>query len=180
ENLEERVNARTRDLQIAADVSRQVTTVLDIERLLQEVVALTAKNYALHTCSVFLPTGDGTELFRAASADFMGKPLDVPGLTSIPVSAEPSVIALAARTQKPVTVSDVNESREYLKLSALERTRSELAIPMLLGNRLLGIFDLQSTSPDRFGEEDLRTLNSLAEQIAVAVRNAQLFSEVGG
>lgn len=178
DNLEERVNARTRDLQIAADVSRQVTTVLDIDQLLQQVVALTAKNYALHACSVFLPSEDGSELFRAASADYMGNPLDVPGLESVPLSTDLSVIALAARTRKPVRVSDTGEGSEYLTLSALERTRSELAIPMLLGNRLLGIFDLQSTSSDRFGEEDLRVLNSLAEQIAVAVRNAQLFSEV--
>jgi len=75
-------------------------------------------------------------------------------------------------------VNDVSDSKVYLSLSALPHTRSELAIPMMLGNRLLGIFDLQSTEPDRFGEDDLRVLNSLAEQIAVAVRNAQLFAEV--
>lgn len=177
EHLEDRVNARTRDLQIAADVSRQVTTVLDIERLLQEVVALTAVNYNLYACSVFLPSQDGTRLVRAASAGGSGEPLDVPALESIASDADPSVIALAARTRKPVTVNDVGESKEYLSLSALPKTRSELAIPMMLGKRLLGIFDLQSTEPDRFGEEDLRVLNSLAEQIAVAVRNAQLFAE---
>ncbi|NLE52959.1 MAG: GAF domain-containing protein [Chloroflexi bacterium] len=178
ENLEDRVSARTRDLQIAADVSRQVTTVLDIEQLLQQVVALTAKNYGLYACSVYLPSEDGRELFQAAGADFVGQPLDVPELRRIPYDADPSVIALAARTRKPVTVNDVGESKEYLSLSALSQTRSELSIPMLLGNRVLGIFDLQSTSPDRFGEEDLRVLNSLAEQIAVAVRNAQLFAQV--
>lgn len=178
EHLEDRVNARTRDLQIAADVSRQVTTVLDIERLLQEVVALTAMNYNLYACSVFLPSQDGTRLVRAASAGPSGQPLDVPALESIASDADPSVIALAARTRKPVTVNDVGESKEYLSLSALSATRSELAIPMMLGKHLLGIFDLQSTEPDRFGEEDLRVLNSLAEQIAVAVRNAQLFAEV--
>lgn len=177
EHLEDRVNARTRDLQIAADVSRQVTTVLDIDRLLQEVVALTAVNYDLYACSVFLPSQDGARLVRAASAGASGRPLDVSALESIASDANPSVIALAARTRKPVTVNDVGDSKEYLSLSALPETRSELAIPMMLGKRLLGIFDLQSTEPDRFGEEDLRVLNSLAEQIAVAVRNAQLFAE---
>src|SRR5690606_22560487 len=119
ENLEDRVSARTRDLQIAADVSRQVTTVLDIEQLLQQVVALTAKNYGLYACSVYLPSEDGRELFQAAGADFVGQPLDVPELRRIPYDADPSVIALAARTRKPVTVNDVGESKEYLSLSAL-------------------------------------------------------------
>lgn len=178
EHLEERVTARTRDLQVAADVSRQVTTVLDIDRLLQEVVTLTAENYNLYACFVFLPSRDGTQLIRAASATASGEPLDAGAIESIAYDADPSVIALAARTRKPVTVNDISDSKIYLSLSALSRTRSELAIPMMLGNRLLGIFDLQSTEPDRFGEDDLRVLNSLAEQIAVAVRNAQLFTEV--
>lgn len=178
EHLEERVSARTRDLQVAADVSRQVTTVLDIDRLLQEVVTLTAQNYNLYACFVFLPSEDGTHLTLAAAGGASNDVLDLSGIESIPYDANPSVIALAARTRKPVTVNDVSDSKVYLSLSALPHTRSELAIPMMLGNRLLGIFDLQSTEPDRFGEDDLRVLNSLAEQIAVAVRNAQLFAEV--
>jgi len=178
EHLEERVSSRTRDLQVAADVSRQVTTVLDIDRLLNEVVTLTAQSYSLHACFVFLPSHDGARLVRAASAGASGETIDASAIDSIAYDADPSVIALAARTRKPVTVNDVSDSKVYLSLSALSRTRSELAIPMMLGNRLLGIFDLQSTEPDRFGEDDLRVLNSLAEQIAVAVRNAQLFTEV--
>ncbi len=178
EHLEERVSARTRDLQVAADVSRQVTTVLDIDRLLQEVVTLTAQNYNLYACFVFLPSEDGSHLTLAAAGGASNDVLDLSGIESIPYDANPSVIALAARTRKPVTVNDVSDSKVYLSLSALPHTRSELAIPMMLGNRLLGIFDLQSTEPDRFGEDDLRVLNSLAEQIAVAVRNAQLFAEV--
>ncbi len=178
EHLEERVSARTRDLQVAADVSRQVTTVLDIDRLLQEVVTLTAQNYNLYACFVFLPSEDGTHLTLAAAGGASNDVLDLSGIESIAYDANPSVIALAARTRKPVTVNDVSDSKVYLSLSALPHTRSELAIPMMLGNRLLGIFDLQSTEPDRFGEDDLRVLNSLAEQIAVAVRNAQLFAEV--
>jgi len=177
EHLEERVTARTRDLQVAADVSRQVTTVLDIDRLLQEVVTLTAENYNLYACFVFLPSRDGTQLIRAASATASGEPLDAGAIESIAYDADPSVIALAARTRKPVTVNDISDSKIYLSLSALSRTRSELAIPMMLGNRLLGIFDLQSTEPDRFGEDDLRVLTRWPADRR-RVRNAQLFTEV--
>ena len=56
-------------------------------------------------------------------------------------------------------------------------TKSELAIPMALGDRIVGVFDVQSEKPNRFGSDDLTVLTTLAEQIAIAVRNAQLFAE---
>ncbi|MBI5959971.1 MAG: GAF domain-containing protein, partial [Chloroflexi bacterium] len=90
---------------------------------------------------------------------------------------QPSVIAQAARTGEAVLVNDVSESSNYMICALCPDTRSELAIPMLLGQRLLGVFDLQARTRHRFNEEDLRVLKALAEQITIAVRNAELFAE---
>jgi signal transduction histidine kinase len=177
DHLEDRVNARTRDLQIAADVSRQITTVLDIDQLLQQVAMLTASSYDLYASFVFLPVENGRRLIQAAGADSDGQVLRLKGFEGLLINAQPSIVALAARSRETVTVNDTTVSPLYLPWDDLPGTRSEVAIPLMLGNRLLGVFDLQSGQPNRFDEEDLRILTSLAEQIAIAVRNAQLFEE---
>jgi signal transduction histidine kinase len=91
--------------------------------------------------------------------------------------ADPSIIARAARSCQPVNVPDVTLSPAFLYMPEFPDTKSELAIPMVLGDNLLGVFDIQSKVPNRFGADDLTVLTTLAEQIAIAVRNAQLFAE---
>ncbi len=177
DHLEERVNARTRDLQIAADVSRQITTVLDIDALLQQVVTLTTQSFDLYAALVFRYDEETNTLVHAASTGADLQPGEYLGIEQIPLAAEPSVIALAARTQEAVTINDVEASPAFRYVPALPNTQSELAIPLTLGDRLLGVFDLQSQHKDHFSEDDRRVLTSLAEQIATAIRNAQLFAE---
>jgi signal transduction histidine kinase len=176
-SLEERVNARTRDLQIASDVSKQLTTVLDIDRLLQQVATLTSTSFGFYSAAVFLLDEEKKMLVPVAASDAAGLALETEEIGDIPLDAEPSVIALVARNREAVTIDDATQSPIYLFLPALPDTRSELAIPMVLGEQLLGVFDLQSEVPNRFNEEDLRVLTALAEQIAIAVRNAQLYTE---
>ncbi len=172
DNLEERVNARTRDLQIASDVSRQITTVLDIEKLLQDVVKLTASSFNFAVVFVYLLDEQRQMLNCAAGANADGQIIEL--RHDIRLNAVPNVIALAARTRELTMVNDVQQSSH----PAFPDTKSELAIPMMLGNRLLGIFDLQSEQLNRFGREEINVLKTLAEQIAIAVRNAQLFANV--
>ncbi len=175
QELERQVAARTRDLQIAANVSKQITTVLDIDLLLQQVVTLTVQGFDLYLAAIFMVDGDSLKLAHTAAAHLTSEAL-AESRVHIPIDAEPSIIALAARTQEAVTVNDVRQSPLFLPLSILPETRSELAIPMRLGNQLLGVFDLQAEQLNRFSGEDLRVLTTLADQIAIAVRNAQLFA----
>lgn len=175
--LEQRVAERTRDLSVAADVSKQITTELELNQLLQKVVQLTVPGFNLYNASIFLLETERETLELTASADEMSKLLPNDIIPPLPIAAEPSVIALAARNRKAVLVDDVTTSPAYKGIPELPETRSEAAIPILLGERLLGVFDLQSRLPNRFTKEDLRVLTTLAEQVAVAVRNAQLFTE---
>jgi signal transduction histidine kinase/DNA-binding NarL/FixJ family response regulator/HAMP domain-containing protein len=178
DSLEERVNARTRDLQIASDVSKQITTMLDIDKLLQQVVMLTASSFDFYVVFVYLIDDVRQLLVSAAGADATGQIVSKENHRDIPVEADPSLVALTARTRKTTLVNDVQETPAHLFHPSFPDTRSELAIPMMLGRRLLGIFDLQSEQPNRFGPEELSVLKTLAEQIAIAVRNAQLFANV--
>ncbi len=176
--LEQRVAARTRDLQIAADVSKQITTELNIDDLLQQVVTLTTRGFHLYGSFIFLLDKDTQLLKRVVGSDAQGHIVTTENSMLIPLDADPSVIALAARSREAVIVNDVSQSSIYLPEPTLPDTRAEIAIPMIRGDRLLGVFDVQSESADRFGQEDLRVLTTLAEQISTAVRNAQLFTEI--
>jgi signal transduction histidine kinase len=86
-------------------------------------------------------------------------------------------VPLAARTQIPVIVHDVKVSAEFSHNPHLPDTRSEVAFPMMIGADLIGILDLQSTEVGRFSRQDINVFSTLADQIAIAVRNARLFSE---
>ena len=179
--LESRVQARTRDLRVAADVSRQVTTVLDIDELLQKVVTLTVISFDLYASLVYrVDETDPTRLQLAAGVDTDGNTIELGEMATIPLTAEPSLIARAARERTRQVANDVTASATYLPHEALPETQSEIAIPLRLGGRLLGIFDLQSRYKDRFTPEDMDVLRTLAEQISVAMRNAQLYTEAQG
>jgi signal transduction histidine kinase/DNA-binding LacI/PurR family transcriptional regulator/DNA-binding NarL/FixJ family response regulator len=175
--LIEDLQQRARQVQTAADVSRAVSSILSLEDLLQEVVTLAARSYQFYASFVFVFNEQGQALQRAAGSDAQGKVLLSPGMMAVPLAAEPSLIALAARRQQPVLVGDVTQSGDYRAVASLPDTRSELALPMMLGHQLMGVFDFQSEQINRFAPEDVRILTMLADQTAIAVRNAQLFAE---
>lgn len=177
-SLEVRVDARTRDLRSALDVIREITRVLELEELLPEVVRLTARDYDLYAVTILLPNATGDALHLSASITEDGTPVVHQGAFTIAINAPDSIIAEAARTHQPVVVNDVKRHKSYRYIDELRDTRSELAIPMMLGSRFLGVFDVQSRYRGNFGDEEINALQILAKQTGIAVRNAQLFNEL--
>lgn len=175
ESLEHRVQERTRDLQVAADVSLQITTVLDRATLLADVAERTASAFGLYHVSIFLhdeKTGilklhQGVGEVGARMIE-MGKQFTL---------EDAGLVPQAARTRTPASASDTNLDASYIPNPLLPDTRSELAIPMLYRGMLIGVLDLQSEQEGRFQADDVRILRTLADQIAIAVRNSQLFEE---
>lgn len=177
-SLEERVSARTRDLRAAVEVSREITTVLELDDLLPEVVKLTANTYQLYSVAILLPDGREDVLRLSASINGNGLPFSNQDDFRIPYKTHHSIIAEAARTRLSIVVNDVSQYDRYLFINELAETKSELAIPMMLGTKFLGVFDVQSRYKDNFGEEEIAALEILAKQTGIAVRNAQLFEEL--
>lgn len=175
DTLEMRVAERTRDLEIAAYVSKQASTSLAIDELLPMVTRLIATSLDLYIVNIFLYDSEEEDLTLAASASVEGLNKDLS--VRIDLSAHPSIIALTARRRTATFVNDTANSPDFLPMKGMEETRSELAVPMLFGGKLLGVFDVQSREVERFSDDDLRVLSTLAERIAVALRNAQLFME---
>jgi putative methionine-R-sulfoxide reductase with GAF domain len=175
-SLEQRVVDRTRDLQIASDVSRQITQILNLEELLPRLVEKTKAGFDLYFSSVFLYESETHQLVLEAGTGEAGRRMKADGV-AFTIEAAPSLIIQAGREQRAVIIEDVSQSNAYLAVPYLPETQSEAAIPMLIQGNLIGVLDLQSRDLGRFTEADLQILTTLAEQIAVAIRNARLYEE---
>jgi len=91
---------------------------------------------------------------------------------------ERSLVARAARSRETVVVDDVRTAPDFLPNPMLPQTRSEMAIPMIVGDRLIGVLDVQSNTPAGFTAASQQVQETLASQVAVAINNARLFDQV--
>lgn len=175
--LEDRVQDRTRDLQLAAQVSERAATILSSEALLSQVVELTKSTFGLYHAQIYLLHPADDHLVLAAGAGDAGRTM----LTEkhhIPRTAERSVVARAARNNTTIVVNNVRETEGFMPNPLLVKTQSEAAFPLVVGDEVLGVLDVQSDQLDRFDTDLLSVLTTLARQVAVSVRNANLFEEV--
>jgi GAF domain-containing protein len=96
---------------------------------------------------------------------------------SIPLNREQSLVARAARERKGVTVNDVTQAPDFLPNPLLPNTRSELAVPLITGDTVLGVFDIQSDIVGRFGDSDINIQTTLAAQLATSIQNVRSFEQ---
>ena len=175
----QQLDKRAAELETVAKVSTAAAAIRDPESLLRSVVDLTSFSFSLYHVSVYLlkedETGVKTLNLTAASGKTGYKMLEAKHI--IPFDAKKSVIAQAARTEEPIIVADTTDSDIFLPYPLLPDTRSEMAIPMIVAEQLIGIFDVEANIPNRFSQDDVRTYNTLASQTAVALQNAQLYEE---
>jgi putative methionine-R-sulfoxide reductase with GAF domain len=176
EGLEQRVAARTRDLATVAEVGTATATILEIDNLLLEVVNLTRERFNLYHSHIYLLDEKGENLVLTAGAGEPGR-IMAAEKRSIPLHREQSLVARAAREQKGVIVNDVTQAPDFLPNPLLPDTRSELAVPMIVGGNLIGVFDVQSDQIGRFTDADINIQTTLAAQVATSIQNVRSFEQ---
>ncbi len=174
QELEQHVAARTHDLATVAEVGTITSTILETNRLLETVTNLTKERFNLYHSHIYLLDENGENLVLAAGAGEPGRIMTAEK-RSIPIDREQSLVARAARERKGVVVNDVTKAPDFLPNPLLPNTRSELAVPMLVGNTLIGVFDIQSDVISRFTESDVNIQTTLASQLASSIQNARSF-----
>ncbi|HLF01030.1 MAG TPA: GAF domain-containing protein, partial [Anaerolineales bacterium] len=167
---------RATELEAIAKVSAAAASILDSNLLLQTVVDLTKADLDLYHAHIYILDEPGNSLQLAAGADEVGRKMAAASF-AIPVNRPHSLVARAARTRKGVIANDVLEEPDFLPNPYLPNTRSELAVPMIVGDKLIGVFDVQADTVNRFTEADIVLKTTLAEQVAVALQNTRLFAE---
>ncbi|NJO85023.1 MAG: GAF domain-containing protein, partial [Blastochloris sp.] len=168
----QQLERRAAELATVAEVGAAITTVLDMNDLLQTVVDLTKQRFDLYHAHIYLINGNN--LVLTAGAGDAGRRMKQQGHT-IPLNREHSLVAKAARTRSGVISNNVREEPDFLANPLLPDTQSELATPILLHDQIIGVLDVQSGQTDRFIDDDILILRTLASQVAVAVQNARSF-----
>jgi len=170
------LDQRASQLATVAQVGTTIASILDLQRLLQEVVELTKDRFNLYHSHIYLLDDDGDNLVLAAGAGEPGRRMVQQG-HSIPVSREQSLVARAARERQGITVNDVTQAPDFLSNPLLPNTRSELAVPMIVGGAVVGVFDIQSDQIGRFTEADINIQTTLAAQLAASIQNVRSFEQ---
>jgi signal transduction histidine kinase len=171
--LEVRVSERTRDLQLAADISKTSAQILELDKLLPQVVQQTARAFNLYHVVIALVDADRQEIVFKTRANRQGIITSTQRL-SIGLDTRPSLIARAIRDKELVLVNDVSKSTSYMPQAELPNTRAELTVPLMVRGQVLGALDLQHDQGNHFTFDHQRLFSTLAEQIAVAIDNARL------
>ncbi|MGQ9889683.1 MAG: GAF domain-containing protein [Aggregatilineales bacterium] len=173
-NLFESTQKRAVELETVAKVSAEAASTLDTSRLLTTVVDLTKTSFGLYHAHIYLLDEAGENLVLAAGAGDIGRQMVAKG-HSIPLNREHSLVARAARTRQGVISNDATQEPDFLPNPLLPETRAEMAIPMIVGNDLIGVLDVQSQELGRFTNEDVRVKSTLAGQVAIAIQNARAY-----
>ncbi len=176
ETLEAKIETRTAQLQAVNDVGHTASAILDPGELMQRVVDLISERFDYYYAAIFLldENGEWAEL-KAASGE-AGKIL-LQRRHRLPLN-ERSMVSAAIRLKQARIALDVGDEAVRFDNPFLPYTRSEIALPLIVGDRILGALDVQSTKEAAFAEEDINTLQGMANQVAVALSNAQTFQEM--
>lgn len=170
--LEQRVAERTRDLTITAEIGRAVSARRDPRVLMNEVVELIRSRFGYYHAQVFLIDEAGEMAELVASTGAAGRQL-LARQHALAVGSQ-SVIGQVTARAEPVVTSDTDSSGVHRRNELLPDTRSEMALPMRVGDHVIGALDVQSVAPDAFNVDVVAVFQIMADQLAIALDNAFL------
>jgi GAF domain-containing protein/CheY-like chemotaxis protein len=174
--LRARIQKRSRDLEVAAKIGREVASLYDIDTLLIRAINLICDEFDYYHAQVFLVDDVGMNAMLVQSRGRAGKQL-LSQKFKIEVGSD-SVIGSVTGNGAPVIVNDTNRGILPHRFNPLlPETRAELGMPLISGEKVIGVLDIQSKDPNAFPREDIPTFTLLADQLAVAISNARLVSE---
>lgn len=174
QDLEQRVAARTRALETSAEVSRRLSTLLDLEQLVSEVVNQIQSAFAYYHVHIYLVDEAKRDLVMGGGTGDAGLAMLAAGHR---LQFDQGLVGRAATENTAVLIPDVSQDPNWLPHPLLPDTKAEAAVPIALGDIVLGVLDVQHDKINGLDEEDTRLLQSVANQIAIVLRNARLFEQ---
>jgi sigma-B regulation protein RsbU (phosphoserine phosphatase) len=152
------------------EIGKETASILDLDELLHRVADVVKRVIDYEMFGILLLDEERRELVLRKSVSYGS----IQEKTRIKLGE--GLTGIAAETKQPILVSDVRQDPRYLEL--IPETRSELVVPLVTKDRVVGVFDLESSQLDRFNEEHVKVLTALAGQVAVAIDNARLYQEL--
>jgi PAS domain S-box-containing protein len=170
--LYEKVTERMREAIALHRVNTKLMRTLNVDQLPEEILEVLERSFGYLRCAMLLIDEATAELYIKASR---GYPQEVVERTRIKIGEE-GITGWVAAHKVPLNVPDVAKDSRYVEW--VKGTQSEIAVPMLSGERVAGVLDVQSSKVDAFNEDDLRILSSVAAQATIAIEKAWLFEQV--
>lgn len=174
-SLEEQVKERTDQLEAINEVGRAVSAILDPDELIEKVVNLITDRFGYYYSALFLIDASGRWAELHAATGEAGRVLKE-SKHRLEVGGK-SMVGTAIQSRRARIALDVGAESVRFDNPLLPYTRSEIALPLAVGDRTLGALDVQSTKQSAFTQRDIETLQNMANQVAVAIENAHLFQE---
>jgi GAF domain-containing protein/HAMP domain-containing protein len=181
-DLEQRVEERTGtlirksdQLRAASHIARKTAEVQDLSILLEMVANLVTDQFGFYHTGIFLINETGEEAVLQAASSEGGRRMIERGHSLL--VGKQGIVGYVAAEKKPRIALDVGSDAVFFNNPDLPMTRSELALPLMIRSKVLGILDIQSNQPQAFSMDDIDVLQTLADQVAVAIENARLLDE---
>ncbi|MGD8402027.1 MAG: GAF domain-containing protein [Anaerolineales bacterium] len=171
---EESLNRRNEYLAASAEIGRLVTSTLDLEAIYERSVNLVVERFGFYHASIFINDETGTNSFLREATGTAGQKLKELR-HFLPIGSR-STVGEATRSGEVVVVNDTTNTSLHRPNPLLPETRAETAIPLRIGERIIGALDIQSTEADAFSEDDIAILQLLADQISVGIDNARSYN----
>ncbi|MBN1922819.1 MAG: GAF domain-containing protein [Anaerolineae bacterium] len=170
--VQEDLERRAKQLLLVWQVSQQVSSLLEPEPLLKQIVELIRLTFKYAYVVILLVDDARTKLSLKAKSGFQ---MEASRTIELEIGVQ-GICGWVAAHGQPLLVNDVTRDPRYWQLRELTETRSEIAVPVKIKGQTIGVLDVQSASFNAFGEDDLFILEVLADQVGVTVENARLFS----
>ncbi len=166
-----RVSRQARTLQVLNEVSRELTSILNLDELLKRIGELVTRLIDYQMFSILLLDETGTKLVHRFSLRFKE---NIQIKHDIPLGK--GLVGHAVAHRHPVLAPDVRKDPRYIELNP--ETASELCVPLFYKDKVIGVLDLEHTRRAYFTENHVRTMTTLAAQVAIAIENARLYERV--
>lgn len=168
-------NWRSEQLSLISKVSREVANIHDLEIFLQKIVSLIQDEFNFYYVAIlFLDEDRHLLTVKAESRQSRSKQAN----RSASFIIGDGIVGVAAATASEIVINDIKQDPRFQKNSGLPETRAEIALPLKMEKRMLGVLDIHSNQKNAFHDQDLITLRTLADNIAVAIVNLRLFSDL--
>jgi len=187
--LEDRIADRTRELAVAnkqnerrakqfeaiAQVTRTISSTRELEGVLLQIPDLINREFGFYHIGIFLlDTAGEYAVLSAANSKGGKRMLDNGHRLKV---GETGIVGYVTATGKPRVALDTGSDMAFFNNPDLPDTHSEIALPLMVGEEIIGALDVQSDQPDAFDQEDVRILGTLADQVSIAIQNARQYEE---
>lgn len=178
-SLTRQLQKKNRQLELSSQVAKKVTSQLNLDELLNEIVRSIQAEFGYRFTSIWLVDWlEHAMVFKAGAGQTGVESLNRP--PAVDLDEPKSIIAKVYQTKEPYLSSDVSLDPRYLSLSTQSKSVTELGLPLRFSNVVVGVLDIECDSIDQLDHSDKLILQTLADQISIAIRNAKLYKEVTG